>query len=61
MLLEAAGLDRLLAVDLHCGQIQGFFHNVPVDNLEARVEVVPFVGEYIKNHYGDGETSLSLR
>jgi len=33
MLFEAAGVDRVLAVDLHCGQIQGFFHNTPVDNL----------------------------
>jgi len=33
-LLEAAGIDRLLALDLHAGQIQGFF-NVPVDHLFA--------------------------
>lgn len=35
MLLETAGVDRVITVDLHCGQIQGFFHNVPVDNLYA--------------------------
>lgn len=35
-LLEAIGVDRVVAVDLHCGQIQGFFGpRVPVDNLEA--------------------------
>ncbi len=33
-LLEAAGIDRLLALDLHAGQIQGFF-NIPVDHLFA--------------------------
>jgi ribose-phosphate pyrophosphokinase len=33
MMLEDAGVDRVLTVDLHCGQIQGFFRNVPVDNL----------------------------
>ena len=33
-LLEAAGVDRLLALDLHAGQIQGFF-SVPVDHLFA--------------------------
>src|SRR5215467_5435367 len=33
-LLEAAGVDRVLALDLHAGQIQGFF-NVPVDHLFA--------------------------
>ena len=33
-LMEAAGSDRVLALDLHAGQIQGFF-NVPVDHLFA--------------------------
>ncbi len=32
--LEVAGADRLLTVDLHAGQIQGFF-NIPVDELTA--------------------------
>src|SRR6266851_7547776 len=31
-LLTAAGVDRVLALDLHAGQIQGFF-NIPVDHL----------------------------
>lgn len=31
-LLQAAGVDRILTMDLHAGQIQGFF-NIPVDNL----------------------------
>ena len=32
------GVDRVVAVDLHCGQIQGFFGpRVPVDNLDAGV------------------------
>lgn len=35
-LLEAMGVDRVVAVDLHCGQIQGFFGpRVPVDNLQG--------------------------
>jgi len=34
-LLQAAGVDRVLTMDLHAGQIQGFF-NIPVDNLYAR-------------------------
>ncbi len=33
-LLTAAGVDRVLALDLHAGQIQGFF-NIPVDHLFA--------------------------
>ena len=33
-LIETAGADRVLTMDLHAGQIQGFF-NIPVDNLRA--------------------------
>ena len=33
-LIETAGADRIMTVDLHAGQIQGFF-NVPVDELTA--------------------------
>lgn len=33
-LLEQAGVDRVIAIDLHAGQIQGFF-DVPVDHLTA--------------------------
>lgn len=35
MLLEMAGADHVISVDLHCGQIQGFFHDAPADNLIA--------------------------
>ena len=35
MLFELAGADSILCVDLHCGQIQGFFHEATVDNLFA--------------------------
>ncbi len=35
MLFELAGVDSILCVDLHCGQIQGFFHQATVDNLFA--------------------------
>jgi ribose-phosphate pyrophosphokinase len=33
-LLETAGVDRVLTVDLHAGQVQGFFHK-PVDHMTA--------------------------
>ncbi len=33
-LMEAAGVERVLTMDLHAGQIQGFF-NMPVDNIYA--------------------------
>ena len=40
-LLTAAGADRLLTVDLHAGQIQGFF-NIPVDVLTAEKLIVDY-------------------
>ncbi len=40
---HAAGVDRVVAVDLHCGQIQGFFGpRVPVDNLAGGVVGVKY-------------------
>lgn len=42
LLLETAGVDRVVTVDLHCGQIQGFFHYAPVDNLYAATMFVPY-------------------
>ena len=41
-LLEAAGVDRVLALDLHAGQIQGFF-NVPVDHLFANPVMIDYL------------------
>lgn len=43
MLLEMAGVDHVISVDLHCGQIQGFFHKAPVDNLYASTIFVPYI------------------
>lgn len=37
-ILEQCGATRIITIDLHCGQIQGFFQNIPVDNLCASVE-----------------------
>src|SRR6266545_3148459 len=42
-LLETAGADRVLTVDLHAGQIQGFF-NIPVDELTA----LSHISDYFK-------------
>jgi ribose-phosphate pyrophosphokinase len=53
MLLESAGVDRVLAIDLHCGQIQGFFHNTPVDNLSALRDFTPYISNEIVKNYGD--------
>jgi ribose-phosphate pyrophosphokinase len=43
-LITAAGANRVLTVDLHAGQIQGFF-NIPVDNLFA----APVLLEYLRS------------
>lgn len=45
-LLEVAGIDRLLTIDLHAGQIQGFF-DIPVDHLYA----APVIVDYLKKEY----------
>jgi len=45
-LITAVGTNRVLTVDLHAGQIQGFF-NIPVDNLYA----APVLIDYIKKKY----------
>ena len=42
-LITVAGADRLLTVDLHAGQIQGFF-NIPVDELTA----LPIITRYFE-------------
>lgn len=51
-LLETMGVDRVMAIDLHAGQIQGFFGPaVPVDNLEAQIIMVESLlgSNYIKD------------
>ncbi|MGZ8439455.1 MAG: ribose-phosphate diphosphokinase [Candidatus Deferrimicrobiaceae bacterium] len=51
-LLTAAGVSRVLTMDLHAGQIQGFF-NIPVDHMYA----APVMLEYIKANW-DNEIVL---
>ena len=41
-LVTAAGVDRVVSVDLHAGQIQGFF-NIPVDHLYAMPVYIDFL------------------
>ncbi|PHR21861.1 MAG: phosphoribosylpyrophosphate synthetase [Sphingopyxis sp.] len=47
-LITEAGADRVLTVDLHAGQIQGFF-DIPTDNLYG----APVISEDIKSRHGD--------
>src|SRR5687767_4609228 len=46
-LITEAGANRVLSVDLHAGQIQGFF-DIPTDNLYA----VPVFARDVRAHYG---------
>ncbi len=41
-LLQAAGVERIITIDLHADQIQGFF-NVPVDHLFASTVFIPYI------------------
>ena len=47
-MLSAAGVDRVVSVDLHSGQIQGFF-DVPFDHLTA----TPVLESYLRQHVAD--------
>ncbi|MBN34538.1 MAG: phosphoribosylpyrophosphate synthetase [Rhodospirillaceae bacterium] len=54
-LITEAGANRVLTMDLHAGQIQGFF-DIPVDNLYAAPLIVDDIRE---NLNGDGLTIVS--
>ncbi|MCX6399530.1 MAG: ribose-phosphate diphosphokinase [Propionibacteriales bacterium] len=47
-MFKCAGADRIITVDLHADQLQGFFDG-PVDHLMA----LPLLADYIKSKYGD--------
>lgn len=47
-LITSVGTDRVLTMDLHAGQIQGFF-DIPVDNLYASPILLPYIREHF-NH-----------
>src|SRR5699024_4862003 len=52
-LIEAAGADRVLTMDLHASQLQGFF-NIPVDNLLGTSVLIP----YFADKYGMGNDNV---
>lgn len=53
--LSAFQPSRIVTLDLHCGQIQGFFHNIPVDNLYAQ----GIIADHLKGLFRD-KTSLCV-
>ncbi len=50
-LITRVGADRIVTMDLHAGQIQGFF-NVPVDNLYASPILLPYIKEHFRREPG---------
>ncbi len=52
-MFKTAGADRLMAVDLHTAQIQGFFDG-PVDHLMA----LPILADHVKEHYGTEDLAV---
>jgi ribose-phosphate pyrophosphokinase len=52
-LFKTAGANRLICVDLHTSQIQGFFDG-PVDHLMA----LPILSEYVRTRYGDQQLAV---
>ncbi len=54
-MLETAGADRVITMDLHAGQIQGFF-NIPVDNLFA----APVLLDYMKKHFSGSDNVIMV-
>lgn len=49
-LLVNAGATRILTMDLHAGQLQGFF-DIPVDNLSGRLQLGESFKEYLSNNF----------
>lgn len=52
-LFKAAGADRMICIDLHTGQIQGFFDG-PVDHLHA----LPILSKYVDEKYGHEDLAV---
>lgn len=48
-LLQAAGADRVMTMDLHAGQIQGFF-DIPVDHLNSSAVFIPYIQKHKWNN-----------
>jgi ribose-phosphate pyrophosphokinase len=53
-LITVAGVNRVISIDLHAGQIQGYF-NIPVDNIYS----APIVLNYIRKHFKDNLSVIS--
>ncbi len=54
-LLSASGVNRVVSIDLHAGQIQGFF-NIPFDHLYA---MPVFLEDYLGRHFDESAVFIS--
>ena len=54
-IIEAAGADRVLTMDLHANQIQGFF-DIPVDNMRG----APLFADYYLQKFGKGNPDVMV-
>ncbi len=54
-MLETAGVDRVVTMDLHAGQVQGFFSK-PVDHMTA----MPILTQHVKDQLGDEENLVVI-
>ncbi|MBK8954703.1 MAG: ribose-phosphate pyrophosphokinase [Saprospiraceae bacterium] len=48
-LLQAAGANRIMTMDLHADQIQGFF-DIPLDHLKSEAIFMPYLDNYMKEN-----------
>jgi len=55
-MIETAGVNRVITFDLHSGQIQGFFHDIPCDNIYCIRELI----KGLKKYYNEPDENLVL-
>ena len=59
-MLGKMGCDRVLTVDLLAGQIQGYFENVPLDNVKTVMEFVKYFKEKLDSTVEDYATEVCI-
>jgi len=57
-IIERAGADRVISMDLHTGQLQGFF-DIPVDHIYARPVIVNYINSVFSKEYLESSVALA--